>query len=167
MIRIATANDLSQVMLIVKQTLENMKFWENKQWDEKYPTRKSFEIDIASNNLYVFELDNIVVAFITIDMNDPEAYLGLNWRCDKGHLVFHRFAVHEKYKGMGIAFKLLSFGQTKALNSNIQYLRIDTNSKNIPMNRLLTKFGFKEVDRVCFRGVPDEFICYDKILIEV
>lgn len=164
MIRNAHINDLAQIMLIVEQTIDNMKTWENRQWDSKYPTTESFKLDISNNSLFVYEKNDKIIAFITIDQYDPPAYFGLNWRSKEPHLVFHRFAVHNDYKGHGFAFELLSFGQAFALKSQIQYIRIDTNSKNIPMNSLLTKFGFIEIDRVKFRNVPDEFICYDKIL---
>lgn len=167
MIRKAHLDDLPRVMLIVNQTIINMKTWGNKQWDENYPNNNSFKIDIANNNLYVYEDNKQVIAFITIDKQDPEDYFGLKWRSDNEHFVFHRFAVHTNFKGRGIASELLSYGQAIALESKVHYLRIDTNSTNIPMNSLLSKFGFKEVDRVKFRNITDEFICYDKLLSEV
>ena len=151
-------------MTIVDETIENMKLYQNIQWCSKYPSLQTFENDILNENLYVFDNKGICIAFIVIDMNEPEPYNGLKWHSNLPHLNIHRFAVSDSYKNKGIASQLLKYADTLAKNKQIKYIKIDTNSKNIPMINLLLKNKYIETDRVFFRNIIDEFICFDKIL---
>ncbi|HDA5951151.1 TPA: GNAT family N-acetyltransferase, partial [Clostridioides difficile] len=46
MIRKANMNDLESIMKIIKSTVEEMKTYNNTQWDENYPLEKDFVSDI-------------------------------------------------------------------------------------------------------------------------
>ncbi len=53
MIRKANMNDLESIMKIIKSTVEEMKTYNNTQWDENYPLEKTL-FQILRNKIYIF-----------------------------------------------------------------------------------------------------------------
>ncbi len=53
MIRKANMNDLESIMKIIKSTVEEMKIYNNTQWDENYPLEKTL-FQILRNKIYIF-----------------------------------------------------------------------------------------------------------------
>ena len=138
MIRKANMNDLESIMQIIKSTVEEMKTYNNTQWDENYPLEKDFVSDIKKQDLYIYEVDGEVAGFICLNYEEPEEYLGLNWSSNKKAMVIHRMAVNPNFR------------KTYSINSK--------------MNLLLTKCGFIKIGEMSFLGKEKSFYCYDKIL---
>ena len=107
MIRKANMNDLESIMKIIKSTVEEMKIYNNTQWDENYPLEKDFVSDIKKQDLYIYEVDGEVAGFICLNYEEPKEYLGLNWSSNKKAMVIHRMAVNPNFRKTGIASKLL------------------------------------------------------------
>ncbi|HGS8948775.1 TPA: GNAT family N-acetyltransferase, partial [Clostridioides difficile] len=141
MIRKANMNDLESIMKIIKSTVEEMKTYNNTQWDENYPLEKDFVSDIKKQDLYIYEVDGEVAGFICLNYEEPEEYLGLNWSSNKKAMVIHRMAVNPNFRKTGIASKLVDFAEKLAVENNVSYLKSDTYSINSKMNLLLTKCG--------------------------
>ena len=97
MIRKANMNDLESIMQIIKSTVEEMKTYNNTQWDENYPLEKDFVSDIKKQDLYIYEVDGEVAGFICLNYEEPEEYLGLNWSSNKKAMVIHRMAVNPNF----------------------------------------------------------------------
>ena len=152
MIRKANMNDLESIMQIIKSTVEEMKTYNNTQWDENYPLEKDFVSD------------GEVAGFICLNYEEPEEYLGLNWSSNKKAMVIHRMAVNPNFRKTGIASKLVDFAEKLAVENNVSYLKSDTYSINSKMNLLLTKCGFIKIGEMSFLGKEKSFYCYDKIL---
>ncbi|HEH6974512.1 TPA: GNAT family N-acetyltransferase, partial [Clostridioides difficile] len=138
MIRKANMNDLESIMKIIKSTVEEMKTYNNTQWDENYPLEKDFVSDIKKQDLYIYEVDGEVAGFICLNYEEPEEYLGLNWSSNKKAMVIHRMAVNQNFRKTGIASKLVDFAEKLAVENNVSYLKSDTYSINSKMNLLLT-----------------------------
>ena len=164
MIRKANMNDLESIMKIIKSTVEEMKTYNNTQWDENYPLEKDFVSDIKKQDLYIYEVDGEVAGFICLNYEEPEEYLGLNWSSNKKAMVIHRMAVNPNFRKTGIASKLVDFAEKLAVENNVSYLKSDTYSINSKMNLLLTKCGFTKIGEMSFLGKEKSFYCYDKIL---
>ncbi|HCQ6326185.1 TPA: GNAT family N-acetyltransferase [Clostridioides difficile] len=164
MIRKANMNDLESIMKIIKSTVEEMKTYNNTQWDENYPLEKDFVSDIKKQDLYIYEVDGEVAGFICLNYEEPEEYLGLNWSSNKKAMVIHRMAVNPNFRKTGIASKLVDFAEKLAVENNVSYLKSDTYSINSKMNLLLTKSGFIKIGEMSFLGKEKSFYCYDKIL---
>lgn len=98
MIRKANMNDLESIMKIIKSTVEEMKTYNNTQWDENYPLEKDFVSDIKKQDLYIYEVDGEVAGFICLNYEEPEEYLGLNWSSNKKAMVIHRMAVNPNFR---------------------------------------------------------------------
>ena len=111
MIRKANMNDLEKIMKIIKATVEEMKDYNNTQWDENYPSDKDFVSDIKKQDLYVDEIDGDVAGFICLNYEEPEEYVDLNWSSNKKAMVIHRMAVNPGFRKKGIASKLVDFAE--------------------------------------------------------
>lgn len=164
MIRIARKEDIDQIMAIVHETIEDLNQEGNYQWDDKYPTEARFLEDINNNHLYIVESEDKVAGFICMNQEEDEAYQTLEWRLDKPALVIHRFAIKRDKLRQGLGTKLVEFAIRFARNKGLNYVKVDTNSKNSRMNRLFQKLGFNYVGQVRLRHVEDPFNCYDYII---
>lgn len=164
MIRKASLNDVDSIMDIIKSTVEEMKTYNNTQWDESYPQAKDFIKDIESEELYVEAEGKEIKGFICINYIEQKEYDDLNWVSNSKAMVIHRMAVNPKFRQQGIATKLIKLAEQLALDNNIVYLKTDTYSINTKMNSLFKKCGFNLVGEMSFLGKEKPFFCYDKLL---
>lgn len=164
MIRIARQDDVKQIMEIVKETVVDLNKEGNIQWSDEYPKEENFLNDIKEKSLYIYEQDCKVAGFICINTSEDQVYQGLSWSKDSTAIVIHRFAVRRDQQKRGVGSKLIEFAEKFAKNKQINYLRVDTNSKNSRMNQLFKKMGFQFIGTITLRNLPDLFNCYDKVL---
>ena len=164
MIRKASLNDVDSIMDIIKSTVEEMKTYNNTQWDESYPQAKDFIKDIESEDLYVEAEGKEIKGFICINYIEPKEYDDLNWVSNSKAMVIHRMAVNPKFRQQVIATKLMKHAEQLALDNNVVYLKTDTYSINTKMNSLFKKCGFNLVGEMSFLGKEKPFFCYDKLL---
>lgn len=164
MIRKASLNDVDSIMDIIKSTVEEMKTYNNTQWDESYPQAKDFIKDIESEELYVEAEGKEIKGFICINYIEQKEYDDLNWGSNSKAMVIHRMAVNPKFRQQGIATKLIKLAEQLALDNNVVYLKTDTYSINTKMNSLFKKCGFNLVGEMSFLGKEKPFFCYDKLL---
>ena len=164
MIRKASLNDVDSIMDIIKSTVEEMKTYNNTQWDESYPQANDFIKDIESEELYVEAEGKEIKGFICINYIEPKEYDDLNWVSNSKTMVIHRMAVNPKFRQQGIATKLIKLAEQLALDNNVVYLKTDTYSINTKMNSLFKKCGFNLVGEMSLLGKEKPFFCYDKLL---
>ena len=164
MIRKANINDIDSIMKIIKETVEEMRSYNNTQWDENYPQAKNFQDDIEKEDLYVEEIDGQVAGFICVNYIEPDEYKGLNWSLDEKAMVVHRMAVNSVHRNKGVAKGLMKFADELARKNNVVYLKTDTYSINTKMNSLFKKCGYKLIGEMSFLGKEKPFYCYDKVL---
>lgn len=164
MIRKANLKDLDQIMNIISETVEEMKTYNNTQWDENYPQVKDFENDINNGDLYVDLLDDQVVGFICVNYVEPDEYKCINWVSNAKCMIVHRMAVNSNYRNKKIGTRLMEFAEELAKTNNVSYLKTDTYSLNVKMNSLFQKFGYQLAGEMSFLGKEFHFNCYDKIL---
>ncbi|ADK16926.1 MULTISPECIES: GNAT family N-acetyltransferase [Clostridium] len=164
MIRKAIMEDIKDIMEIIRQTIAEMRTYNNTQWDENYPQKKDFIDDIENENLFIVERNEILVGFLCINKIEPAEYNGLNWSLNEDCLVLHRMSVSPNHRRCGIASELMKFTESLALKNNIQYLKTDTYSVNAKMQALFKKCGYNFVGEIHFNGKEKPFYCYEKIL---
>lgn len=164
MIRKANLNDISNIMEIIKATVEEMKTYNNTQWDENYPQAKDFIDDVESGDLYVKDEFGHIKGFICVNFIEPAEYEGLNWASTDKSMVIHRMAVNPEFRQQGVATEMMNFAEKLASDNNVVYLKTDTYSINTKMNSLFKKCGFNLVGEMSFLGKEKPFYCYDKLL---
>ncbi|WP_369429970.1 GNAT family N-acetyltransferase [Clostridium tagluense] len=163
-IRKAILEDLKDIMGIIKQTIVEMRSYNNSQWDENYPQEKDFINDIQKEHLFVIEREGKIAGFTCINKVEPVEYNELNWTLNEVAMVVHRMSVSPAYRRNGIGTELMKFTDELALKNNLRYLKTDTYSKNPNMNALFIRCGYKLVGEMSYLGKEKPFCCYEKVL---
>ena len=74
----ANNNDLDKIYELIKKSIIKMEENNIFQWDDSYPTKDDFKIDIDNNNLYIGKILNKIVVIFVIDKNCDEEYINGN-----------------------------------------------------------------------------------------
>lgn len=131
------------------------------QWIGGYPERDLLIHDIENGNSYVCVDGSLIVGIFYYEEGEEPTYKEIyegQWLDDKSYGVVHRIASARDTKGVGEFCLNWCYDQ-------LQNVRIDTHRDNIPMQRLLTKLGYKICgiiyvedgsERIAFQKTPGE-----------
>ncbi|WFD08705.1 GNAT family N-acetyltransferase [Tepidibacter hydrothermalis] len=165
LIRKARIEDLKIIMNIISNAINDMESKGIYQWDNTYPNKEVFSIDILKNNLYVYVDKNIIHGFIALNEHQEDEYESLKWKYISGkHLIVHRLCVDPKYQGKGIAKNLIQFTEKYAKENNYESIRLDAFSQNEQACKLYANFGYNKVGMITFR--KGGFYCFEKGFIK-
>ncbi len=163
--RLASFDDIPQIMQLIHDVVPAMIAAGNFQWDNTYPNAEVFEQDIILAQLWVAEIDDTIagISAITTDQYPEYAEAGLD--IDQVAIVTHRLAVSPHYRGRGVAEALLLQAETVAKKRHINILRVDTNSENQATQRLFPKIGYRYTGEMGLSFRPGmRFFCYEKVI---
>lgn len=164
-IRHATLNDIPGIMRLIAEVVPAMNAAGNFQWDSSYPNAAVFEKDIELNQLWVADVDGDIAGISAITTDQEPEYAGVGWDINETAIVTHRLAVSTRYRGQGIAAKLMQQAEDEAIRRNIKTLRIDTNTSNQATQQLFPKLGYKYSGEIGLGFRPNlRFYCYEKRL---
>ena len=144
--RAATAEDLPAIMRIVEDARASLKKRGVDQWQGPYPQPENFLFDIDRGECYLVLHGGEVAAFFTLSTGEEKSYDAITdgkWTEGMDAAVLHRGAVAKKYRGSGIAEKMMRFVDERALALGIRCIRTDTHRKNKPMQRVLRESGYR------------------------
>lgn len=164
-IRLATLNDIPQILALVADVIPVMEAAGNFQWDHDYPNKQVFTEDINLNQLWAAEIAGAIagVAAITTSQDAEYAQVGLN--INETAIVTHRLAVNINYQGRGVAAALLKQAEQEAIRRGIDRLRIDTNITNQATQKLFPKMGYVLAGEISLAMRPGlRFLCYENRL---
>ncbi|HIW98488.1 MAG TPA: GNAT family N-acetyltransferase [Candidatus Tidjanibacter gallistercoris] len=142
-IRPARPEDLDRIMELLSDAVAFMHASGNPlQWGEGYPGRERIAADIAGGYSYAaVDADDVPLATFCL-MPSPEPNYAVirdgAWINERPYHVIHRMACGTR--GCGIASRCMAW----CLEQD-GHLRADTHCDNIPMQRLLLRFGFRPV----------------------
>ena len=83
-------------------------------------------------------------------------------RYDDGLVWLAWFGVDERYRRMGIGAQLLAALEQTARLRNAQKVRCETRTENVPSQRLLSKFGFRQIGHLKNHGYGQDFFLWEK-----
>ena len=133
-----------------------------------YPTRATAQTSIEVGDMYVEEVDGVIVAAAKINQEQVPEYANAQWQWEAPNekiLVLHTLVVDpEKGRG-GYGKAFVAFYEDMARNMGCPYLRMDTNVRNLIARQLYQGLGYAEVGIVdCqFNGIPDvHLVCLEK-----
>lgn len=110
-----------------------------------YPTIEVAHTHLLLQDMYVLEREGVVCGAMILNHDQGEEYEELPWSY-KGEkediLVIHTLCVHPSYTKQGCGEELVRFAQEEAKKRGCKAIRIDTNKKNLPAQRLYTRLGF-------------------------
>lgn len=164
-IRRAILNDIPGIMQLISEVVPAMNAAGNFQWDNLYPNTAVFEKDIELDQLWVADADGDIAGVSAITTDQEPEYTSVGWDLNETAIVTHRLAVSIRYRGQGIAAKLMQQAENEAVNRGIKTLRIDTNTNNQATQQLFPKLGYKYAGEIGLGFRPTlRFYCYEKRL---
>jgi GNAT superfamily N-acetyltransferase len=179
MARRGLESDVPAIMALVHAVVPIMEACHNYQWGANntegrfYPNVADFEIDAKNGTLWVIdgqlptstESTVVGVAALTVDQPDEYGVAGLDLNLPA--VVPHRMAVHPDYQGRGVAKQLFAKAEDLAREVGWNRVRVDTCTRNTPMNSLIEKLGYTRQDTTfTFPGkAPGLMFCaYEKVV---
>ena len=116
------------------------------QWQGTYPDEAVFRADIARGECFAVFHGRELAAFFTLSAREEPCYAAITdgkWTADMPAAVLHRLAVAGRYRGSGLADKLMRFVEEQTRALGLRCIRTDTHKKNKPMQRLLRENGYR------------------------
>ncbi|MBZ9730232.1 GNAT family N-acetyltransferase [Salegentibacter sp. JZCK2] len=164
MIRKATLKDLNEIKKLTEACAEALQEQNIFQWNEHYPSREKLKNDIQEDNLFVYEIENRIIAIIVLTQKMDAVYRDITWITKTGNnLYVHRLATHPNFWGKGYARKMMDFAEKFARNQNFTSIRLDTFSKNLRNQKFYEARGYKKLGNVYFPHKNEyPFHCYEK-----
>ena len=145
--RPASAEDLENIMLTIRQARNYLKKHRVDQWQGEYPTEETLEADVARGECYAVTYGGRFAGFFVLSDRPEPDYDDLSdgkWRSEPGDAcVLHRCAVMAEYRGSGLSGRLLGFAERLTLEKGRHAVRTDTHRHNEAMKRLLNAGGFR------------------------
>ena len=145
--RKTTIEDIPSVLEIICQAQEYLKNQSINQWQNGYPNEESIIQDIQNAHSYVIEKDGVVIGTTAIVLDGEPTYEHIydgGWKTDgTSYITLHRGAVHNNWKGKGIASDMIDNVVIMYQNCNIKSIRIDTHRENSSMQSMIKKYGFE------------------------
>lgn len=173
MFRKATKNDIDRISEIYDElhTLEEAGKVTIGWVRGVYPTYRTAETGVELRDMFVEEIDGIIVAAARINKEQVDEYGDVQWSCDPAPekiMVLHALVVSPKIKGRGYGTAFVNFYEKYAIENGCPYLRMDTNAKNLVARNLYKKLGYSEVSIVpcVFNGIEGvQLVCLEKNLV--
>ncbi|WP_182200733.1 GNAT family N-acetyltransferase [Paraliobacillus salinarum] len=145
MIRKATNKDLTEVMRIVKRVVKVMNEQGSYQWNDSYPQANDYQNDINREELYLYEIDAVIVGVCTISNRGHEEYGLINWTSHEKAFTLKRLAIDPNARGKGIADQFFDYAVELALQSGVSLINTDTFTENRYAQQLFKRNGFRFV----------------------
>ena len=168
--RPAEEADLPEILGIVAQARALLKRRGVDQWQGDYPNEAAFRFDIDRGECFVVSHGGETAAFFTLSTREEKTYADITdgkWTADMSCCVLHRAAVAEKYRGSGMAERLIKCAEEQCRAYGLRCIRTDTHRKNKAMQRLLRDAGFRyrgNVQVIVEPGHDTARQAYEKIL---
>ncbi len=144
--RPATEDDLPELLRIAAEAGAWLKKQRVDQWQDGYPAERHFRFDLARGECHVVCHGDEIAAFFTLSTREEPSYAAITdgkWTPEVSWAVLHRAAVAEKYRGTGLADRLMQMVDRQARELGVKAVRTDTHKKNKPMQRLLRDSGYR------------------------
>lgn len=135
------------------------------QWTDSYPSLDVITSDIDNKELYELHDEDEILGVICLSLYQEPEYRTIDW-LDKAEnaLIVHRLAISPLFQNKGLAKKLMTFAEERALEKGFDSIRLDAFSGNEKALRLYERLGYKKRGKVNFPGRNLPFICYEKML---
>lgn len=150
--RVANLNDLEEICKLVGNAVDTMIKQNIFQWDDVYPTRKDFQMDIDKSQLYVGVIDNRIAVVYVINQEYDEQYENGDWlHKEEPFYVIHRLCVNPAFQNMGVAKSTLLHIEEELKMREIHAIRLDVFSENPYALKLYNHLGYTKVGHADWR----------------
>ena len=155
--RLATENDIEDIMLIMRQARNYLKKHRVDQWQGDYPTQEVFAEAVAEGECYAVTYGERLAGFFCLTDKPESDYDNLTdgkWHGEGKYCKLHRMAVEAQFRSTGISDMMLGFAEETAKSRGAEYMRTDTHRKNKAMQKLLKRKGYAYRGNVLVSSEP-------------
>ena len=136
------------------------------QWDEKYPSRQTFQDGILQDQVFVLMEGEGILAIVILNEKQNAGWERIPWAHQKGKtLAVHSLAVKPECQGRGYGKKILEFCEEYAKENEYGNIRLDVFSENRRANELYRKQGYTKAGEIEYSFKPEGhrlYSCYEK-----
>ena len=143
--RLATENDIEDIMLIMRQARNYLKKHRVDQWQGDYPTQEVFAEAVAEGECYAVTYGERLAGFFCLTDKPESDYDNLTdgkWHGEGKYCKLHRMAVEAQFRSTGISDMMLGFAEETAKSRGAEYMRTHTHRKNKATQKLLKRKGY-------------------------
>ncbi len=165
MIRKATKNDIDGISEIIDDihTAEENGELTIGWMRDVYPTVKTAEDALVRGDIFVLEDENEIIGTAIINQIQVDTYAKAKWEYevpDDEVMVLHTLMTSPKHSGKGCGRKFVEFYEKYAADNGCNYLRMDTNEKNLRARKMYSGMGYKEIgkEECKFNGIPGVYL---------
>nr|WP_244889878.1 GNAT family N-acetyltransferase [Streptobacillus notomytis] len=142
---------MEKILEIKELAIEYQKEIGLTQWSNNYPLEKDFKNDIELKRGYIYEKDNQIYAYASLNYDIDNMYLktydgNINNNIDYSSI--HRVMVNKNEMNKGIGKEFLEKLIRISTKDSRFVVRIDTHKDNIAMIKLIDKLNFKYIAKV-------------------
>ena len=166
MIRPAKLTDIPNILSLTKAYAADLCRKGIYQWNEKYPSREAFNVDLARGELWVLEQKGRLVGCMALSKVMDAEYRDVEWIGGTGdNRYVHRLAIHPEFQGQGYARQLMDYAEARARSEGAVSIRLDTFSQNNRNQRFYEQRGYTRLGSVYFPQQSSyPFYCYELLL---
>jgi ribosomal protein S18 acetylase RimI-like enzyme len=160
-IRPGTPEDIDALMGLVADVVAGMRAAGIEQWDEIYPDRGTVENDLRGGALFKWEEGRDIMGMAVLDEKPDPAWAEVAWTIPaRRPLVVHRLCVSPRFRGRGLARRMMAFAEAYASERGHDALRLDAFTLNPVALRLYDALGYRRAGLAALRkGI---FQCFEK-----
>ncbi len=166
MIRHAKISEISDILLITKACAAYMESKGIYQWNEHYPSKEAFLIDVDRNELYVLLENEKIIGTVVISTHMDKEYIPIKWlTANEKNIYIHRLSVHPDFQRKGYAQQLMDFAEEYARQNDFVSVRLDTFSQNKQNQKFYETRGYQKLGDIFFpKQSESPFHCYELVL---
>lgn len=143
--RLATTDDLNIIATIISACSSRLKGRQLPDWSNYYHPSRVDE-KLKTQLAYLFYLDTVPVGVVFISENDLYYYEKSDIDRFTGStspaLYISTLAVNPEYQHRGFASQIIAFCEKLSIQKKIPYLRLDCNSRDLPLVDFYRRRGF-------------------------
>lgn len=150
--RLAEESDIEAICEVVRRAVEHMRQQGIFQWDEVYPAREDFLMDIHKGQLSVGVAGGDVAVVYAVNRESDEDYESGKWKFPgRDYRVIHRLCVNPAFQHQGVAKQTLSHIEETLREQQIMAVRLDVFSQNPFALSLYRNNGYEQVGTADWR----------------
>ncbi|HBH50110.1 MAG TPA: hypothetical protein DDX98_15805 [Bacteroidales bacterium] len=161
----AVAQDLIDVLYLMKVCVSDMNEKGQKHWNNAYPGTDFLIKSIEENSLFIYKDVETVRGMIVLNEEEPEEYKNIEWQGKGEKILYLRFlAVHPNWQGKGIAKRLVEYSEGYAKDHSYSSMRVDIYGGIDGSEKLCTDLGFSQTGQFHSKFQQTPYYAYEKSL---
>lgn len=161
----AVAQDLVEVLFLLKESVTDLNEKGLKHWNSAYPGTDYMIEAIEKGTLYLYKDNEIAKGLVVLSNDEPEEYRNIEWQGKGDKVLFIRFLmIHPNWERTGIASRLIEYAEGYAKDNGYSTMRVDMYSGVEGAEKLCTDKGFNQTGQFHSSFQQTPYFAYEKSL---